>query len=38
MSQADGKYKNSDTDFDKLYEKLGIEYEKVYKYDWLKEP
>jgi len=36
MSQADGKYKNSNSDFDKLYNELGIRYKKEYNYDWIE--
>ena len=34
MSQADGRYKNSNTDFDNLYKDLGTKYKKEYNYDW----
>jgi len=36
MSQADGQYKNSNNDFDKLYKELGIKYKKDYNYDWIE--
>ena len=34
MSQADGQYKNSDNDFDKLYSDIQIKYKNIYNYDW----
>jgi len=35
MRQADGKYRNSNIDFDNMYEETKIKYIKEYDYDWI---
>ena len=35
MKQADGTFRNSNIDFDKIYEESRLKYNKEYNYDWI---
>ncbi len=35
IKQADGRFKNSNSDFDKIYEENKLKYKEEYNYDWI---